>query len=66
MALTARFRLVIDKLFTKHLFTTNVVTCGALLGVGDACVQGMNIAVHKGADQQVNYDFKRTGKLALK
>lgn len=65
MAMTGRFKLVIDKLFTKHLFATNVVTCGGLLGVGDACVQGMNIFVQKGKDKQVEYDFKRTGRMVV-
>ncbi|GFO37194.1 mpv17-like protein 2 [Plakobranchus ocellatus] len=65
-ATVSRLRVVLDKLFTKHLFTTNVVTCGALLGVGDACVQGMNIAWHKKKDAQLpEYDLKRTGRMVV-
>ncbi|KAH9504151.1 hypothetical protein Btru_065115 [Bulinus truncatus] len=55
--------LKLDTLFTKYLLTTNVVTCGTLLGIGDALVQGMNIAVTK--DRKEKFDFARTGRMII-
>lgn len=52
----------IDAIFSKNLLVANVVTCGTLLGVGDACVQGMNIAVTK---KKTKFDFERTGRMII-
>ena len=53
----------IDKLFSKHLLATNIITCGSLLGVGDFFVQRSNMAYEKyhNKDAKPQYDFARTG-----
>lgn len=51
-------------LFTKHLFITNVASCGGLLALGDCIVQNFERAHAKRREEPVRpYDFERTGKL---
>ena len=51
-------------LFNKHLLTTNVITCGSLLGLGDCIIQNMEQLHLKTLTGQTKpYDFERTGTL---
>ncbi|XP_059153163.1 mpv17-like protein 2 isoform X3 [Physella acuta] len=54
----------VDLVFSKHLLLSNVVTCGALMGVGDALVQSMNI-VQSDKQKPIKFDFPRTGRMIL-
>ncbi|CAG5135105.1 unnamed protein product [Candidula unifasciata] len=54
-------RNVKDYFFKQHLFTTNVLTCGSLLGLGDCMVQKINTMF----EENIKYDFARTGRMAV-
>ena len=49
-------------LFGKHLFATNVVSCGVLMGLGDAAVQRIEMAQAKDSEAKTA-QWDRTGKL---
>ncbi|CAG5131005.1 unnamed protein product [Candidula unifasciata] len=61
MSLVLKVRSVLEKLYTKHLLATNIVTCGSLLGLGDCFVQRINMMINK----EEKYDFPRTGRMIL-
>lgn len=51
---------IVKRLYSKHLFATNVVTCGTLYGVGDIAIQkiGQVEGFHKPGT-----DWNRVGEL---
>lgn len=50
-------------LFKRYLFWTNTVSCGILLGAGDAIQQ--NIEFQRGVNYTEKYDWNRTRKLFI-
>ncbi|XP_076441272.1 mpv17-like protein 2 [Babylonia areolata] len=57
-------RKVLKSLFTRHLFFTNVVSCGGLLSLGDCIVQNLeNLHLKTISGATKPYDYRRTGRM---
>lgn len=57
-------RTTVQALFTRHLFVTNVVSCGGLLALGDSIIQNTERRYIKiTEDRTVGYNFHRTGRM---
>lgn len=58
--LFSKIRLIADKVFGKYLLTTNVVTSGILMGVGDAVEQVIELEMNKHPTGK--FDWRRISK----
>lgn len=57
---------IIHTLFKRHLFVTNVVSCGGLLFLGDGIVQTIEKThARKTKEDIVPHDFQRSGNLLM-
>ncbi|KAL8624187.1 hypothetical protein ACOMHN_046273 [Nucella lapillus] len=53
-------------LFTRHLFITNVVASGSLLGLGDCIIQNLEtLHIKRKTEVRRPYDFHRTGRMFI-
>ncbi|XP_025110402.1 mpv17-like protein 2 [Pomacea canaliculata] len=57
---------IIHTLFKRHLFVTNVVSCGGLLFLGDGIVQTIEKThARKTKEDIVPHDFQRSGRMFI-
>ncbi|KAL7640809.1 UNVERIFIED_CONTAM: hypothetical protein RMT77_009094 [Armadillidium vulgare] len=58
-----RFGIIWSRLFGRHLFFTNTISSGGLLGLGDMLQQG--IELKRDVHATGKFDWRRTGRLFL-
>lgn len=61
-----KVKIIVSNLFTRHLFITNVVSCGGLLGIGDSIIQNIDrFHMQQTTGRTKPFDYARTGRMFL-
>lgn len=59
-----KVRIVVDKLFTRYLLFTNVISCGSLLAIGDVVTQRIEwLDIKEGSGKEKKQNWPRTGRM---
>ncbi|KAK7100613.1 mpv17-like protein 2 [Littorina saxatilis] len=60
------FKSAVQSLFTRHLFLTNVISCGGLLCVGDGIIQNLErFHMKRLTGISKEYNYERTGRMLV-